>query len=203
MKSSNGKVRLGLIALVSVAASIFFASALLTAPGAQPTALRAGWSRPIAQAPSACGGAISPDQAVATTTSASGSKKVTLGFPGSVAAGDVCIAGFSIGNSLRNVTVGPAGWTLIRHDKTGRNGADAFLYRYTSLGGGSDPANFTWSVNKSSGGYAGWIQCFSGVSTNTPIDPNNPAGSGARAFAAAVNAPALAPLAQSGEEIVL
>src|SRR5215472_15198682 len=169
MKNSSGKVRLGVIAVVSIAAPMLFASALLTAPRAQQTASRAAWSRPAALAPSACGGAISPDQAVATTASSSGSKKVTLTFPGSVAAGDVCIAGFSIGSSLRNVTVAPAGWTLIRHDKTGRNGADAFLYRYTSIGSGADPANFTWSINKSSGGYAGWIQCFSGVDTNTPL----------------------------------
>jgi YD repeat-containing protein len=149
---------------------------------------------------------ISLDQPPATTTYQSTSiDTVTLNFPSGVASGDICISEFTPNNTSATVSAAPSGWTLIRTDNAGGSGAEAALYWYKSLGGGSDPSIFTWTLSVENGLYVGWIQCFSGVNTSAPIDPNNPTGVGAgNGSATSLTVPAFgSSLAQNGEELIL
>ena len=121
-----------------------------------------------------------PDQAARTTIySSAATANVALNFPSGVAADDICVAEFSDAATSLTVKTVPAGWTPIRSDNTGASGAAEYLYWYQSLGVGNDPAEFTWTLSSSTNTvYAGWVQCFSGVNLDNPIDPSNSTGNG-------------------------
>ncbi len=147
-----------------------------------------------------------PDKAAATTTHSSPtSSSVILNFPSGVATDDICVAEFSYASTALTVSSAPTGWTAIRNDNSGSAGAADYLYWYKSLGGGSDPANFTWTLSNTTNSiYAGWIQCFSGVNLQTPIDPNNPSGAGTTSTSAtSLSVPGLSILRQTHEALIL
>ena len=147
-----------------------------------------------------------PDQPAATTSyDSTATADVTLNFPPGVAADDICVAEFSDARrplrSKRFPMDGPRSAAI-----TAASPARAeYLYWYKSLGGGSDPEDFTWTLNSSTNTiYAGWIQCFSGVNPDAPIDPNNPTGVGITSTSAtSLSVPALSNLAQSNEALIL
>ncbi len=149
---------------------------------------------------------ISLDQPAATTAyNSTAVTSVTLNFPSDVASNDICLAEFSPSNTAGTVAAVPSAWTFIRRDVSGTGGAEAALYWYRSLGGGNDPSTFAWTLSSVNATYVGWIQCFSGVNTSSPIDPNNSTGVGATSSGAtSLAVPAFASsFAQSGEELIL
>ena len=147
-----------------------------------------------------------PDKAAATTTHTTpATASVTLSFPSGVASNDICVAEFSYAATGLTVSAAPAGWTSIRSDNSGATGADDNFYWYKSIGGGSDPSTFTWTLNNATNNlYAGWIQCFSGVNQTTPIDPNNTTGTGnTSGGATSLFVGGLSTLQQSDEALIL
>ncbi|HUO05603.1 MAG TPA: hypothetical protein VMU16_10450 [Candidatus Binataceae bacterium] len=147
----------------------------------------------------ACGGGILPDQPVNTAFNSSATSSVTLPFPLAVAANDICIAELSNANPGVIIATPPPGWNYILQDTN--SGADGSLYWYKSLGGGSDPSSFTWTLSSPNNGYVGWIQCYSGVNTATPIDFAQ--GQASTGSVSTLNAPALGSLLVANEEVIV
>jgi outer membrane protein assembly factor BamB len=148
------------------------------------------------------------DQPAATTTyNSTATADIILNFPAGVAANDICIAEFSHASNSLSVSTAPSGWTAIASYNSGSAGAGAVgtFYWYKALGGGADPATPTWTLGGPNSVYAGWIQCFSGVNTTTPIDTSNPAGVGATSNSApSISVPGFSVhLAQSYELLIL
>ncbi|MGH7813462.1 MAG: choice-of-anchor D domain-containing protein, partial [Candidatus Binataceae bacterium] len=168
-----------------------------------------------------------PDGAATTTTSnTAGATTVTLNFPAAVTAGDICVAGFALqstngqnaGNTGSNVTVTPAHWSYIRQGSAFCNTANCtnnqelFEYWYgvgtTGAAGTEGGTTATWTLSPSFNGMAGWIQCYSGVDTTTPVDPNNaggvgPVGGGMNASLSTITLNSMATLHRACERIIL
>ncbi|MGH7813913.1 MAG: choice-of-anchor D domain-containing protein [Candidatus Binataceae bacterium] len=229
MKSTEGKVRVGIIAGLSAIAFLLLAFAILATPQARQGASAGGSlpsAMPVTSRNSARGWhgsgpiglAISSDGAASVTTSTTSSANVVLNFPPTVTAGDICIAAFnfnsSASNTNRTVATAPTGWTLVRNDNAaGANGGgnrnqQAFIYWYQPGGaaGTEGGTAATWTLSGNYADLVGWIQCFSGVDVNVPIDSLNPTGSGidgGSANVGTVTVPALGTLNRSGDTVIL
>ncbi|MGH7813520.1 MAG: hypothetical protein ACREQI_05905, partial [Candidatus Binataceae bacterium] len=174
---------------------------------ATPTATET--ATPTATATAACAGGPAVDPAPAnpatTVNTTSVTTSITLNFPAGVAAHDICIADFGYqSDDTDTVTQPSAAWTSIWRGSAGNNpGVTEQWSWYESTG--TDSATYTWTISARRGtGYLGWIQCYSGVDTTTPIDPSNPNGSHTSSTGtASLSIPALAsPLTGSCDMVI-
>lgn len=95
---------------------------------------------------------------------------LTINKPAGTVQNDVMIAAIGVHPNTEIVTP-PAGWTLVRRMDNANPNANSLVV-YLLVAGGSEPANYQWTFNTSTGA-AGGIQTFSGVDTTTPINVEN------------------------------
>ena len=106
----------------------------------------------------------------ATGSAVSGVLTLSVVVPAATAANDVMIASIAVRPETAVITA-PAGWTLVR--RTNNPGPTAgSLAVYRKVATASEPANYSWTFNTSTGS-AGGIQSFSGVDVTNPVDVEN------------------------------
>ncbi|MEK9138942.1 MAG: hypothetical protein AAB393_17620, partial [Bacteroidota bacterium] len=109
-------------------------------------------------------------KAAASAAAGSGTLSFTINKPTATTSGDVMIAAIGVRPNTATITA-PSGWTLIRRKNQSSSTANSqAIYRKTA--GASEPANYTWSFNTSTGS-AGGIMTFSGVDATVPINVEN------------------------------
>lgn len=120
-----------------------------------------------------------------SSSTATGTGSVTVTKPSPVATNDLMIAQFFIRRQPVTITA-PAGWTPIRKDEgSGTLVAQAAYYH---IAGGSEPADYTWSVAGSTDKAAAGIAVYRGVNTSNPIDAQ---GGQANASSTSITAPSI------------
>jgi hypothetical protein len=95
---------------------------------------------------------------------------LTIAKPTGTVEDDVMVAAIGVRPDTATITP-PTGWTLVRRiDNTSTNANSLAVYRKNA--GGSEPANYTWTLGSPTGS-AGGIQTFVGVDLTTPVDIEN------------------------------
>ena len=102
---------------------------------------------------------------------------LTITKPAGTASGDVMLATISARPSAMTITA-PSGWTLYQRTEQPNGGSSTApggmsLLTYYKAAGGSEPANYTWTLanpQNDGGGVAGTVMRVSGVDTLNPID---------------------------------
>ena len=95
---------------------------------------------------------------------------LTITTPAGTTEDDVLIASIGVRPDTTLITP-PAGWTLVRRVDNANPAANS-LAVYRKAAGGSEPANYTWTMTGAANSVGG-IQAFSGVDTASPIDIEN------------------------------
>lgn len=90
---------------------------------------------------------------------------VTVAAPSGLTSGDVMLAGIVTRDEAAITT--PGGWTLVRSDA---NGTALRQSVYVRVAGGSEPADYTWTLGEAVAGAGAGIVAYSGVDTTTPVD---------------------------------
>lgn len=111
----------------------------------------------------------------AATTATSTGTTITINRPTGVVAGDIMLVNISSrdtgGNNLSNPTSG--GWTLVQGSQiTQARRWGAVMYKIAT---GSEPADYTFTLDTDANATVGAIVAFSGVDTTTPFDVASPA----------------------------
>lgn len=99
-----------------------------------------------------------------TQTASIDSTSLTVTKPTSTADGDLLVASFWYKDTGRTITP-PSGWTLQESGGTNQTGTV-----YTKVAGGSEPADYTWSVSGAAVVLHGSITRVTGHSATAPIN---------------------------------
>lgn len=120
-----------------------------------------------AYSPEASATTLIPAFRSATSVGAtSGTLSLTINKPSGTQQGDVMVASIAIRPSTAVITA--TGWTLVRRVDNANANANSLVVYY-KVAGASEPANYQWTFNTSTGS-AGGIRSFSGIDTDNPID---------------------------------
>lgn len=112
---------------------------------------------------------------IATSTT-SGGLSLTITKPAGTILNDFLLAALFIGsdtNTSQPTITPPSGWTLLR---TTVHGVIGFLSIYYLVAGGSEPANYTWSVTATADtnpDMYGSMSAYVNVNPINPIDVDN------------------------------
>ena len=117
-----------------------------------------------------CVGAMAAAAIVSGTSTTNSSTQVTiteltLNKP-TVSTGDLMLASIAVNGGSSAVITAPSGWTQIARTD---NDTNESLVSYWKVAGGSEPSNYTWSINNQTQAEGG-ITPYSGVDTSNPID---------------------------------
>ncbi len=109
------------------------------------------------------------------TTNVGVAGNITISKPTGTTTNDVMVACVAIDADPVTFTP-PTGWTSIGKHTNTTDGqtTEAFVFR----AGGSEPSTYTWTSDGGGTGLAGYIRCYSGVSTSTAIDVTTSINSG-------------------------
>jgi PKD repeat protein len=99
-----------------------------------------------------------------------------ISYPAGVAAGDLLIIQYMVGNSSTVATT-PSGWTLLLGPTATSDGSQpARAYAYYRVAGGSEPSSVTFAHTGSSGQAGGIMSAYTGADPATPINVSTTAG---------------------------
>ena len=102
---------------------------------------------------------------------ASGVTSLTINKPAGTVSNDVMIAAIAVRPDTATITA-PSGWTLVRRtDQSTATANSQAIYR--KVAGGSEPANYTWTLGGSPTGGAGGIMTFYNINTTSPVNVEN------------------------------
>ncbi|MCH8867979.1 MAG: hypothetical protein IID58_14160, partial [Proteobacteria bacterium] len=120
---------------------------------------------------------------VASATATATSGNLIIDKPIGTADTDVLIAHIGVDGGTGISVTPPGGWTLIRRTD---NGTSIALASYYLVAGGSEPANYTFTISGSTA-RTGAISTYAGVDNASPIDASSgQTGSGTSVTAASV-----------------
>lgn len=105
---------------------------------------------------------------------------VTIPKPEGIVAGDLLVAQIA---TMTYISTAPAGWTLIREDKSGDGFSDVRQGIYWKIAGSSEPPSYTWIPGGTISYEAvGGITAWTGVDTGSPIAGSSGAVDGTAAY---------------------
>jgi PKD repeat protein len=106
-----------------------------------------------------------------SSLASSAASAVTLSTPGSVSAGDLLVAAFTVDN---NPTVtAPSGWTPIVSALKPNGGAEVFAY-YRVVAPGEPAGSYSWALSAAQK-WGGGMTAYRGVDASHPLDIASPA----------------------------
>jgi hypothetical protein len=106
----------------------------------------------------------------ASASAGSGVLTLTISKPAGTRVDDLMVASIGVRPDTAVITP-PSGWTLVRRTNNANPNANS-LATYWKAAGATEPANYAWTFDTSTGS-AGGILAFSGVEQSNPINIEN------------------------------
>jgi hypothetical protein len=143
-------------------------SAYSTCNGSGGPAVKANYQQNTTlTAPNIAGSTTANVQSAANASA--GATTLVISKPTSTVSGDFLIAGITVAGGTGTTVSPPAGWTLIQRTD---NATNVSLLTYYHVAGGSEGANYTWTITTPVAGarMSGGILRYTGVNTASPIN---------------------------------